>query len=391
MITALNAPQRGPWFRLGLLGLLAIPLVVLVFWLWERLTETPPVRFEGPAFQLLAGEGAATQFGLQITKLAADGRAMVGLPMAGRDAENFDSLSFDIRGLEGATGAGLYWTRSDQPGVGIPRPFSLDEVREGRVVLSGSPGWGGQLDSLGFIVQGPLQGEVLFRAINLQPQRASLPEVARRLAKQWGAVGDWDGGSVNFYIGAERTERRLTPALAAMVWIFALLLLWRVAVMNRIGMPPLAAVTIAGFLVAWAALDLRWQIDLVQRHFSPSTDSLVATDMARAKFWAENKKKLFRDGQQIFLVSNDPAGYVANRTRYHLGATRTSFALSSLPPESARKAGDYVLILGSRERVSFDQVRQRLSIGGTEISAKLIFNVPEAGALLQISATGDAR
>lgn len=390
MITASEAQQRSVWWRVALAGLLAIPLVVFIFWVWERLTVTPAIRFEGPAFQLLAGEGASTQFGLQITKVAADGRAVVGLPMGGRDASAFDSLSFEIRGLEGATGAGIYWTRTDQPGVGIPRPFSLEEVREGRVVLSGFPGWEGRLDSVGFIVQGPLQGEVLFRAINLQPDKSTLLAVASRLVRQWSVLGDWDGGSVNFYVGAERTERRLTPALAATLWLFVVVLLWRIAILNRIGMPPLPAVLVAGFLVAWAALDLRWQTDLIHRHFTPSTDPLVATDRERARFWAENKAKIFSAEQRVFLVSNDPTSYVAYRTRYHLGAVRTSFASTGLPAEGQRRVGDYILILGSREPVRFDEASQRLSIGETTVAAKLIFNVPEAGALLQIRATGEA-
>lgn len=386
MITILTILRRRAWLHAAFAALLAVPAVVLVFWFWERLTVTPAVRFEGPSFQLLAGQGASTQFGLQIPRMASEGRIIVGLPMGARDAADFDSLSFDIRGLENAAGAGLYWTRADNPAVGIPRPLSLDEVRQGRVALTGYPGWEGGLESVGFVVQGPLRGEVLFRFVNLQPAKSTVWDVAKRLAVNWMALGDWDGGSVNFHIGAERTERRLTPVLSVILWVMAWLLICRVAQINQVDLPRLAAVLLAGLLLGWAALDLRWQMTLLHRHLAPPADPLVALDERRAIFWAENKPKLFSDPtRRVFVVTDDPSGYVAHRTRYHLGSVRSSFGMLRLPSEAERRVGDYVLILGSREPVRFDPLVQQLVVGTMSIPAKLIFNVPEAGALVEIT------
>ncbi len=389
MIAALLYPaDRRAWIGALVLGLLAIPSTVVLLWIWVRLGSVAPLRFEGPSLMVLEGDAVASQGGLQVRGTSPQGRVIVGVGLAGIDASRLGAVVFDAPGLQTATGAGLYWTARSNPSLGIPRELSLAEVVRGRADLSTDPRWTGNLESLGLIINGPLKGEITIRYLGLVPQRPGLTDVAAQLARNWVSPADWDGGAVNFYIGADRTERRYTRALSVLLWILSFAVLCRLAERLRVAQPPIEKTLLVALLVGWALLDLRWQTDLVHRYLAPSNDQLVEVDRRRAALWAQARKPLEREGTRVFLVSDDPSSFLTHRTRYHLGSVRTSMGMTRLPQRSERRAGDYLLVLGSREPLSYDAARGVLSGGGEAVPARLLFNSPVIGALFEVTGSG---
>ena len=369
-------------------ALLALPIAVLLLWAWERLSTEPSARFEGASFQVLAGEGGFAQGGLELRSAGTAGQGVLALRLKDLPAAKFGSLKFSVIGLDRAAGAGVYWNRKDSPAVSHARPLSLEEVRLGEAQIAGDARWRGDIQTFGLIVQGPLNGEVVLRSLGFVADSATFGEVTGRVLANWRRVGDWEGGSVNFYIGAEREERRLTPVSFSLTWLFATVVL--MAISRRLGWEresewlPMPTLVMFAFLVAWAVLDLRWQRDLWHRHFTPTDDSLVLADMERAKFWAEFRPRVLTDVSRMFIVSDDPSGYLAYRTRYHLGATPTSFGMTRLPSASERRPGDLILVLGSREPLTVDTASKRLVSATDSVPVTMLLTSPVAGTLFKI-------
>lgn len=390
MISLLPNDRRSRW-SIAISALLALPLVVFAFWIWERMGAAPTVKLEGYNFQILTGEGVPAEGGVAIRRVGADGRALVALSVPDLSAENYAEVVFDVSGLESAAGGGVYWTNNNKPEVGHPRPLSIEDVQRGRLQLSGDPRWRGTIGSFGFIVQGPVSRDIVFRSIGFSAGSQSLADVARRLGSNWASLAEWDGGGVNFHIGASRTERLMTPALSVLLWAILTAALHGLFVLTGfVNKKSGSSVSlfVALILAGWAALDLRWQAELSRRHVTQAADAMLTADARRARALAEVKARFFDNDHRVFIVSDDPSGYVAYRTRYHLGATRSSFGMDRLPTESERRPGDYILVLGSRRPLTIDRRAEFIASDSETIPATLIVNSPDVGALLRIERGG---
>jgi hypothetical protein len=390
MISLLPTDSRSRW-ALVASAVIAIPLVIVAFWLWEGYRASPALQFEGVKLQVLEGEGVPAAGGVSIRTVSPQGRAMIAIPVGVADAARYPLVSFTVVGLDRAGGAGVYWTNTDKPGVGHPRPLSLEEARSGVIRLQGDPRWQGSIESLGFIIQGPLAQEVLFQSIGLSSDSVSFLDVAQRLKLNWLALANWDGGSVNFHIGASRTERIMTPVLSVFLW--AVLTFSLFIAFLRFGRFSSAGATLSLFVTlllgAWALLDLRWQAELVGRHFNSEEDVMLAADQRRREALSKLREEFNGFGQaRILLVSHDPSGYVAYRTRYHLGAARTSFAMDRLPTPAERRPGDYLLLMSSTEPLTVDKARGFVSSQTESIPVDFLKNAPEAGVLMRVRLGG---
>lgn len=393
MISLLPADRRSR-FGLVLAAVLAVPLVVVVFWVWESYRASPTLQFEGFKFQVLEGQGRPAQGGVSITAVGPQGRAIVAVPMGIADARRYPRVSFVVSGLDRASGAGVYWTNTGTPEVGHPRGLSLDEVRSGEITLSSDPRWSGSIESLGFIIQGPLNEEVIFRSVGVLSDSTSFLDVAGRLKSNWLALADWDGGSVNFHIGASRTERLMTPAMSVLLWVFLTFGLFEL--FKRFGfVTPRngTAVTLLGalFLFAWASLDMRWQAELFSRNLTDTEDPMLVADARRGEALAQVRDALAlgqSESARVFVVSHDPTGFVAYRTRYHLGATRTSFAMDRLPTDAERRPGDYLLLLSSTEPLTVDKRSGFVASRTESVPADFMTNSSEFGVLLRVRSGG---
>jgi hypothetical protein len=168
-----NTSKAFSW-RLAVVALiLAFPLVAATIWVWQQVSAVPVGYREGTEFQLIEGSGVKVPTGLKLDGVGAEGRAIVATELPDLPAEQYESVRFDIEGLDSAAGAGIYFTVRSQPTVGHPRALSLQMARQGIVRISEDPRWAGQVQTIGFIVQGPLNQPILIRGLTLVPTAVS--------------------------------------------------------------------------------------------------------------------------------------------------------------------------------------------------------------------------
>ena len=173
-MTSLTNPFKAFSWRLMVVAVIAaVPLVISTLWVWQQLTAVPVGYREGSAFQLVEGEGTKVPAGLQVNGVGAQGRAIVTTELPDLVAEQYESVRFDIEGLDSAEGAGIYFTVKSQPTVGHPRALTLQMARQGIVRISEDPRWAGQVQTIGFIIQGPLKRPIVIRGLTLVPTAAS--------------------------------------------------------------------------------------------------------------------------------------------------------------------------------------------------------------------------
>jgi hypothetical protein len=169
-MTSLTNPFKAFSWRVAVVAVIvAIPLVVSTLWVRQQLSAVPVGYREGSTFQLIEGEGTKLPAGLQVRGVGAQGRAIVTTELPDLAAEQYESVRFDIEGLDAAEGAGIYFTVKSQPTVGHPRALTLQMARQGVVRISEDPRWEGQVQTIGFIVQGPLKQPIVFRGLTLVP------------------------------------------------------------------------------------------------------------------------------------------------------------------------------------------------------------------------------
>jgi hypothetical protein len=344
----------------------------------------PSARYDSTRFQAVAGTGVLTQSGFEVTSAAPNGQAMVVVELPESiDASDFPQITFKAPGLESAAGAGLFFITAAEPTRGFPIPLTLEQVRAGSVALDSVPNWRGEIIRIGFVVQGPWPQPVVFRELGLVPLERSLGALVTRVSRQWVQWSGWDGGAVNFYIGADRSERRLTPLVFTSLWVlFAALiyLAWR-GEQRRL-------VIVSLILGGWLLLDLRWQVDLWQRHGADEPDPALLADERRRALLTQLKESQLgqRPDARVFIISADTTGYSVYRTRYHLGATQTSFGLDRLPSANERREGDFLIVFGLRDKLEYSRSRGVIESSTEIIPVDLIANSPETGGIFRIRA-----
>jgi len=343
------------------------------------------LRFDSTRFQIASGQGLLTQNGFEITAAAPEtNQAMVVVSLDQPvEAEDFPNVSFKVPGLDQAVGAGMFWITAVEPTKGHPMPLTMEQVRSGRVSLETAPEWRGKILRIGFVVQGPWSAPVTFRELGVLPREVAFSELAARWARQWTHWTPWDGRAINFYMGAELTERQITPVVFTALWVLWAALIffaWRGEQLRT----TLAVLVLGG----WALLDTRWQIDLWQRHGRELDEAVFLEDQRRQMMLSELKARQFdsRPDARIFIISADPTGYAAYRTRYHLAAANTSFGLDRLPSAAERREGDYLIVFGLRDRLEYSRSSGILESSSERISADLIANAPEIGGVFRVRA-----
>jgi hypothetical protein len=172
------------WRLAAIAALVSVLAVATSLSIWQRLSTVPPGSRDGSTFELIEGVGLATPAGFEITEVGKEGRAIVATELPNVRANHFERVGFDIEGLDSAGGAGIYFTVSSQPTVGHPRALTLRMAREGSVSIAEDPRWTGEVQTLGFIIQGPLKRPVLIKNVTLFP--VSAPE---KHPAFWGALG----------------------------------------------------------------------------------------------------------------------------------------------------------------------------------------------------------
>jgi hypothetical protein len=338
---------------------------------------------------LLSGVGGAREDGIVVQGVADNGLAMVAASIPNLPSKVYPIVEFEITGLQAATGAGLYFTRSEDPTVGHPIPLSLDQVRSGEFRLDTDQRWRGTIASIGIIVQGPIRQEIVVKRVSLVGEPVGFWITAKRLAGNWVAFSSWDFGSSNFYIGAFPEERFLTPVLSVSLWIILTWVFYLFADQQFCGRtdarvdPLLAFVLIS--IVGWIMLDVKFQLDLLLRHFGAGSNTVIQGESEREKFWGAFSARYPLNDSRVFVLTGDAGSLQAIRASYHLSLFANPGLVSRLPSVGESQKNDFVLDLpGDGLQAEFDVSNGILSLQDSFLNVELIVNDPAIGLLYRI-------
>lgn len=366
-------------------------LVILALWLLYRSGDplvAPHLMLTGADLQLTAGAGEETAEGVSIRQPEANEVAIVQGAIRPLEAAQYRRLSWQVDGLKPDQQVGLIWSTADNPRRIREQALSFDQDGEGRLDLHDEPKWTGQIVAIGLVIKGALQEPILVRSLTLQSPPPTFTMLLNALTSGWTEVDGWTGRSINFDDGGPR-DASFRPVVVTALWVALAGLLY--ALLNppwrgHRSLAPYAVILVIG----WLALDLRWQWVLGQRlvqtqalyaGLDDEARQLAGPDRRLYPFVREVRQHLPAKPARIFILSEDPNGYVSGRARYHLLPHNTYAGLSVLPDAKQAHPGDYVLVLEPLPGLDYDRERHLLSLKAEQWPADLVYAEPGRGAL----------
>ena len=393
-MTQLNTTPEGrldglqSWLIAAVLGTVLTVLAFLLFYqMGGLLTAAPPVRLSGAELQLASGQGGPTPNGLEIRQPGPDGRGVArGLVERLVRAKLFRRFSWRVDGLEPGSELRLIWVTLAEPRT--LRERRLPSVSEGTIDLATEPHWQGRIAAIGLTVRGAFASPVTVQQLELRPAPLTVGELGRWAVDEWRIFEDWSQRSINYASGAP-LDALFPPVLIVALWIGFSSVLY--AGLNPPRRRPGALLPYATlFLLGWLLLDLRWQWELSGR-LERTVERFAGKDMVDRRladldgefyrFLREVRRRLPEKPVRLFIVSNDPAGFLAGRARYHL-LPHNGYMGFSRPPETAQ-ANDYVLILSPLPGVRYDRQKQALEWENRRLLAEVQYSAP-AGTLFRV-------
>lgn len=379
-----------PWLTALILGAALTVLVILLFYRMGGLpVVAPPVRLTGTELRLASGQGGPIPAGLEIRQPGPDGQATAqGLVERMVRAKLFRQASWQVEGLEPGSELWLTWVALAEPGTLRERRLPL--TGEGTVDLETEPHWQGRIAAIGLTVRGAFATPLVIKRLELQPALLTIGELWRWALGEWRAFEDWSQRSINYASGAP-LDALFPPVLIVALWIGFSGALY--AVLNSPRRRPGALLPYAAlFLFGWFLLDLRWQWELAKRldrtveHFAGKEMTerrLADLDGEFYRFLLEVRRRLPEQPVRLFIVSNDPAGFLAGRARYHLLPHNGYMGFSQPPPPDQAREGNYVLILSPLPGVRYDRQGQALEWENGRLPAEMRYSAPW-GALFRV-------
>ncbi|MEN9417843.1 MAG: hypothetical protein RI988_1463 [Pseudomonadota bacterium] len=387
MVTAAisaSGGARAPWVsRLGIsaaIGLLLALLGLCVF-------PTPSVRLEGSQFQLREGSGKTVGAALEVAAASANGQVVAVSGVPELPAYRYRSVRFRATGLESSIQPAVFWIAGSAPRDAHARPLSAAEIQAGEAVLSSDDRWRGDIISFGVVTQGRLASPLRLEMVELLPAPLAWDETLALLVRNWTHLDSWSGGSVNFYVGALRSERRLTPVVMMAAWASLTLVVFalgqavsRGRLTTRDWAPAAAATLLAGMFL----LDLRWQADAAFRATRTLGSAEDVPDSSARRALEGFRALITEPRARVLVVTDDAGSYATQRARYHILPLRASYGMTRLPMPTESQPGDYLLLLSYKGPIRFDAANGLLITPERSLPVDLLARSPDAGALFRI-------
>jgi hypothetical protein len=368
-------------------------LLLAGVYLWSDDPARPTMRIDAQSLQLTAGEGAQSDQGLRVERAAPNGLVLVQGAIRPFEARDYRGLGWRLDGLDATRALRVIWATAATTRKPFDRLISTAERRAGFVDLTEDPNWEGLIVGVGLAVVGsePESEPLLFESLTLQPRRPALSAILPLAWNDWRRDLGWTGRSINFTDSAEGTGR-IRPLIPVVVWCAL------AALIHLLLAPPWRGFrtwTPYGviLLVGWLVLDARWQWLLLERldqtrALYAGLDAVerrrVGPDQGFYPFIADIRDRLGTEPARLLLVASDPAGYGANRARYHLlphnvRLTATLDAASGVTP------GDFVLLMSPLDRTAHDRARSELVFGDWRLAVSSELSRPGLGTLFRVA------
>jgi hypothetical protein len=346
--------------------------------------------------QLKRGTGEITDDGLLVRAPTARDIVVILTPKLRVPASNSSLFSWSAVGLRREQELKLVWTSTTAPGRALAYTPSVEERERGAADLSQQPGWSGRIGQVGLLLQGPLVEPVLITSLGLAPGRDGCSATLNAFASAWGHREDWSQRSINFTLSKEPSALGFSPVMCVALWVaVAGLINWLwcrgcAKAVRLIG-------TLVLLLAGWLALDLRWQGQLWKRltetrerysGLDHRSRQMAAPDGKLFELVEKLRAELPAEPSRVLVISDDPGGYLASRTRYHLLPHRVYAGLAQLPLESQVVPGDYVFVLNSVRAMRYDKADQMLLMNGRSLPVEPVLGLRGFGDLFRVVRPG---
>ncbi|WP_257389412.1 hypothetical protein [Tahibacter caeni] len=301
---------------------------------WPRQRQ----HIDGAEFAAFSGaqtDGSA----LAVPAADADGGALLVRSVDITDAADWPVLRYRFAALAPTLELAFVYRRADSPRDVRTIPLTRARGSVGSVDLSREQEWRGAISEIGFAVYPVTQSVPAARAFHpfrLESAELWSPSWAGRLAAvatEWSGRRSWSLMSISALgpdSGAVRT-RSPVLLLALGLGLTAVLLLQFAPQQPRRNLKILAVAA----AVAWLLLDLRWSLNLADRHAAtrlayagldwperqrqlPDADLLDAAERVRATL-----REAGADPDRVRLLVDAESDFVRARLIYHLAPTRT--------------------------------------------------------------------
>jgi len=332
-----------------------------------RWLDAPPsLQWRARELAVARGSGQLAPEGLVISAPDATRTVVISLNTSFR-ARDYPVIEWDAAGVPDSVEATMLWYSDIDASRVFRHSLIVEGGRLAPVALVQDRGWIGRIGGLALVLQGSFAEPIVVPGAAAKPMSAT--QVLGDRVREWLAFEPWNGASINGLIGGADVQDLPLPALlGAVAGIAALayagLARWKPLVFG----PVLGAGVAAMFVIAWIAVDARWQWNLLRQasvtHAQYAGKSwqerhLAAEDGPLFAFIEKVRAKLPDPPARVFMVA--AAQSLRNRGAYHLYPYNVYFDpwSDTVPPPSAVRPGDFIVVY-QRKGIQFDAAQHRL-------------------------------
>jgi hypothetical protein len=254
------------------------------------------------------------------------------------------------------------------------------------VVVAADANWIGRVTGVALVIRGPL-GEPPPRILGVTFRPGGIPDAVREVVGGWFSFERWSGASINTRSGGADVHA-LPLSLPLVVATILTAGIWYAWTRKRGHVWTWPFALAAVFIAAWIVLDVQWITNLSRQVVETRAQfggkdwharHEAAEDADVFKFIERVRGMLPQTPARVFMLSD--AAPLRGRGAYYLYPHNVLFNPfeNTLPPISALRAGDYVVVY-HRRGVQYNRDAKRLRFeGGDSIAAELILSEPGAG------------
>jgi len=276
------------------------------------------------------------------------------------------------------------WNSDYAPAKINSTPVTIAAGRLAPLVMSKNADWVGRITGVALAVRGPIAEPARVVSVTVKPGGV-VGQFTDRF-REWLTFERWSGRSINTVTGGADVQEVPLPTLLVVAMLVAaggwFALAWR-----RKRTTALPFVLALLFVAAWSVLDVQWLWNLARqvtetRAVYGGKDwrerHQVADDGPLFQFIEKAREKMPATPVRVFVLAD--AAYFRGRGAYHLYPHNVLFDpfTNSLPPVSAIRAGDYVVVY-HRRGIQYHPEGKRLRFeGGAPVSAEAVLVEPGA-------------
>jgi len=292
----------------------------------------------------------------------AEGILIVRLTDSVLDTASFPTLRLAALGDTPPMSARLIWRQAEGSGSTFAKNINWKNDGLERIALANDPEWHGKVSGIGIVLRMQPRAALLIRSATLLPDTGR--SIFAQFAQEWFDFEPWGEYSVHYLYGGSPNPR--VPMLPAMFLIAALAFLIYYWLARRNGVAPLLGVAISFVLVAWVALDARWQINLLSnlhltadRYAGKSMDEKHrAAEDAKIYLLADAIRRGLPPGVTSVTLISDLANLdlFVGKLRYYLFPLALQIKPAKLEPRT-------VLAIVEPSRTALDSAAGKLNLG----------------------------